>query len=57
VIEEVLEGILFDVEAGIRFVITNGTVKGGEAVKQRVEQPRAPLGTQLLRRLVSREST
>ena len=56
-IEEVLEGILFDVEAGIRFVITNGTVKGGEAVKQRVEQPRAPLGTQLLRRLVSREST
>ena len=34
VVEEVLEGVLFDAEAGIRYVITDKTVRGGEAVKQ-----------------------
>ena len=34
VVEEVLEGVLFDVEAGRRYVITDKTVRGGEAVKQ-----------------------
>jgi len=31
VIEEVLEGVLFEVEAGIRYVITDRAVRGGEA--------------------------
>src|SRR5208337_130757 len=34
VIEEVLEGVLFEVEAGVRYVVTEKTVRGGEAVKQ-----------------------
>ena len=33
-VEEVLEGVMFDVEAGVRYVITDKTVRGGEAVKQ-----------------------
>jgi len=33
VIEEVLEGVLFEVEAGIRYLITDKTVRGGEPVK------------------------
>jgi ATP-dependent Clp protease ATP-binding subunit ClpX len=43
VVEEVLEGVLFDVEAGIRYVITNKSVRDGEPVKQSMSQPRAPL--------------
>ena len=35
-----MEGILFDVEAGVRYVITDKTVRGGEAIKRRVEQMR-----------------
>ncbi len=50
VVEEVLEGILFEVESGIRFVITDRTVKGGEPVRQRVEQMRAPLSAVVWRR-------
>jgi ATP-dependent Clp protease ATP-binding subunit ClpX len=53
VIEEVLEGILFDLEAGVRYVITEKTVRGGEAVRQRVEQSRAPLSSRVLRRLAT----
>ncbi len=34
VIEEVLEGVLFEVEAGVRYVITDRTVRGGEPVKR-----------------------
>jgi ATP-dependent Clp protease ATP-binding subunit ClpX len=48
VIEEVLEGVLFDVEAGVRYLITEKTVRGGEAVRQRVEQSRAPLAEHLM---------
>ncbi len=33
VVEEVLEGVLFDVEPGIRFVLTDRSVRGGEVVK------------------------
>src|SRR5208337_748097 len=50
VVEEVLEGVLFDAEAGIRYVITDRAVRGGEAVKQSMSQPRAPLSYHLLRR-------
>ena len=34
VVEEVLEDVLFDAEAGVRYVITDRTVRGGEAVRQ-----------------------
>jgi ATP-dependent Clp protease ATP-binding subunit ClpX len=50
VVEDVLEGILFDVDAGIRCVITDKTVRGGEAVKQKMSQPRPPLSSWLGRR-------
>ena len=55
-IEEVLEGVLFEVEAGVRYVITEKTVRGGEAVKQSMTQPRAPLSEHLLRRFASRRN-
>ena len=42
-VEETLEEVLFDVEAGVRYVITEKTVRGGEAVKQSMSQSRAPL--------------
>jgi len=50
VVEEVLEAVMFDVEAGIRYVITDKTVRGGEPVKQSMSQTRAPLSYHLLRR-------
>ena len=50
VIEEVLEGVLFDAEAGIRYVITEKTVRGGEAVRQSMTQPKAPLSWHVLKR-------
>jgi ATP-dependent Clp protease ATP-binding subunit ClpX len=56
VVEEVLEGVLFDVESGVRYVIMEKTVRGGEAVRQRVEQSRAPLATHLMRRLANRRN-
>jgi ATP-dependent Clp protease ATP-binding subunit ClpX len=51
VVEEIMEGILFEVEAGTRYVITDKTVRCGEAVKQSMSQPRAPLSAHFLRRL------
>jgi hypothetical protein len=43
-VEEVLdEGVLFDVQAGVRHLITDKTFKGGEAVYQSISQPSAPL--------------
>ena len=53
VVEEVLEGVLFEVEAGVRYVMTEKTVRGGEAVKQSMSQTRAPLSSWLNRRLAS----
>jgi hypothetical protein len=52
VIEEVLEGVLFDVEAGVRHMITQRTVLGGEAVRQILNQP--PLRRHLERHSASR---
>jgi len=52
VVEEVLEGVLFDPEQGARYVITDKTVRGGEAVKQRMAMPRAPLSQHLMRRMM-----
>ena len=53
VVEEVLEEVLFDAEAGVRYVVTDKTVRGGEAVKQSMTQPRAPLSWHVLRRLAA----
>jgi ATP-dependent Clp protease ATP-binding subunit ClpX len=50
VIEEVLEGVQFEVESGVRYVITEKSVRGGEALKQSMTQPKAPLGLYLWRR-------
>jgi len=53
VVEEVLEGVLFEVEAGVRYVVTEKTVRGGEPVKQSMSQSRAPLSSWLNRRMAS----
>ncbi len=50
VVEEVLEAVLFDVEAGIRYLITDKTVRSGEPVRQSMTQTRAPLRAYVLRR-------
>ncbi len=54
VVEEVLESVLFEVENGVWYLITDKMVKGGEVVKQRMEQTRAPLSVYVMRRLASR---
>jgi hypothetical protein len=51
VIEEVLEGVLFEVEAGIGYLVTDETVRGGETVTPKMSQRRAPLGSKVMRRL------
>jgi ATP-dependent Clp protease ATP-binding subunit ClpX len=57
VVEQVLDGVLFDVEADVRYVITDRTVRGGEAVKQSMAQTRAPLSARVRWRLgVTRSS-
>ncbi len=33
-----LKGVLFEVEAGVRYVITDRTVRGGEPVKRSLTQ-------------------
>jgi hypothetical protein len=43
-----LAGVQFDAEPGVRYVITDKTVRVWEAVRQRVEQSRAPLGSRVL---------
>jgi hypothetical protein len=45
-----MEWVLFDVEAGARYVITEKTVRGGEAMKQSTAQTTAPLSGKILRR-------
>jgi ATP-dependent Clp protease ATP-binding subunit ClpX len=57
VVEEVMEGVLFEVEAGVRYVITDRTAKGGEAVKQSMTQTWAPLRAHLIHRLMVRKPT
>ena len=56
VVEEILEGVQFEVEAGVRYVITEKTVRGGEAVKQSMTQTRAPLSLHLWRRVRARKT-
>jgi ATP-dependent protease Clp ATPase subunit len=50
VVKEVMEGVLFEAEAGVRYVITEETVRGGEAGKRRMGQPQAPLSWHVMRR-------
>ena len=57
VVEEVLEGVLFEVEGGLRYMVTEATVRGGEAVKRGVMQTGAPLSAHLLLRLRVRKSS
>jgi ATP-dependent Clp protease ATP-binding subunit ClpX len=56
VVEEVLEAVLFDVEPGARYLVTEKTVQGGEAVRQSMSQKKAPLSWHVLKRLASREA-
>jgi ATP-dependent Clp protease ATP-binding subunit ClpX len=42
VVEEVLEGVLFEVEAGVRYVITEKSVRGGEPLKPRLTDTTTP---------------
>jgi len=51
VVEETLEAVLFEVEAGVRYVVTDKTVRGGDPVRQSMSQPRAPLSWHVLRRI------
>jgi ATP-dependent Clp protease ATP-binding subunit ClpX len=53
VVEETLEGVLFDAEAGVRYVVTEKTVRGGEAVKRSMTQTRAPLSKFLRTRITA----
>ncbi len=53
VVEETLEGVLFDAEAGVRYVVTEQTVRGGEAVKRSMTQTRAPLSKFLRTRITA----
>ena len=53
VVEEVMEGVLFDAEAGVRYVVTDKTVRGGAALKQSMTQPMAPLSWHMMRRIAS----
>jgi ATP-dependent protease Clp ATPase subunit len=54
VVEEVLEGVLFDPEPGARYVITDKAVRGGEEVSQNTRQTGAPLSWHVLRRLAAK---
>ena len=56
VVEEVLEGVLFDAEAGVRYIVTDKTVRGGDPVRQSMSQPRAPLSWHVLKRFASRRN-
>ena len=45
VMVEVLEEVLFDPEPGVRYVITEGAVRGGSPIKQGLPQSTAPRGS------------
>ena len=56
-IEEVLEGVLFDAEAGAWYAITDKSARGGEPVRQSMTQTVAPLSAHVRWRLgVTRSS-
>jgi len=57
VVEEVLEPVLFELEAGVRYVITHKAVRGEETVKRRMSQREASLSARVRWRLgVTRSS-
>jgi ATP-dependent Clp protease ATP-binding subunit ClpX len=53
VIEEVTESVMFEIEAGVTYAITEKTVRGGEAIRQSLSQSKAPLTACLMRRSAS----
>jgi ATP-dependent Clp protease ATP-binding subunit ClpX len=53
VVEEVMEGVLLDVEAGFRYFVSDKTVKSGKVVKHSMSQTKAPLSKYVLRRFGS----
>jgi ATP-dependent Clp protease ATP-binding subunit ClpX len=53
VMEEVMEPVMFEVEAGVGYVITERTVRGGVPIKQSMTQTAAPLSSRVLRRLAT----
>jgi hypothetical protein len=53
VVEEILEPVMFEAEARVRYVVTDKTIRDGEVLKQSMNQARAPLGSRVMRRLVS----
>ena len=57
VVEETLEGVLFEAEAGVRYLVTDKTVRGGEPLKQSMSQTRAPLSWHVLRRLAAKNAS
>jgi len=56
VVEEVLAAVMFEVEAGAKYIINEQTVRGGEAVKQSMSQTRAPLSWHVLKRFQAGKS-
>jgi hypothetical protein len=57
VVEEVLERVLFEIEAGVRYVVTEKTVRGGGPVRQRMTQTGAPLGSRVMMRFRVKEAS
>jgi ATP-dependent Clp protease ATP-binding subunit ClpX len=56
VVEEVLEAVMFDPEPGVRYVITDRAVRGGEPLKRSMSQPATPLGSYLWRRFKAQKN-
>ncbi|MFO0892749.1 MAG: hypothetical protein U0790_26860 [Isosphaeraceae bacterium] len=56
VVEAVLEPVLFDVEAGVRYVVTEETLRGGKVVMQSISQSKAPLGLHVMRRSMTSQT-
>ena len=55
--EEVLEGVLFEVAAGVRYAVTEVKVRAGEAVRRKLSQSKAPLSSRVCRRLRGTSAT
>ena len=53
VVEEIVEAILFDGEAGVRCIVNEQTVRVGEPTTQSMVLPRAPLNSFLIKRRIS----
>jgi len=57
VVEETVEGVLYEAEPGIRYIVNEETVRGGEAVRRKMSQQKAPLSLRVSRRLRVTNST